>query len=267
MPGNELYAYADDVYRTRPRHLSWIASTFPSLSFYRKFFWYVYQSSVLARRGGYDGPAWSQSSRRVLEVLESVGVIVEISGVQHIRDLTTPCVFVGNHMSTLETIILPSIIQPVRPVTFVVKKSLLEYPVFRHVVGSRDPIAVSREDPRADLKSVMQGGMERLEKGISIVVFPQTTRAATFDASQFNTIGVKLALRAGVPVIPIALVTDAWGNGKRIKDFGRIDTTKAVRIAFGEPIVMQDRGSKQHQQIIDFIEGKLKAWDRLPARQ
>jgi 1-acyl-sn-glycerol-3-phosphate acyltransferase len=106
----------------------------------------------------------------------------------------------------------------------------------------------------------MKGGIERIQKGISIVVFPQTTRDLTFDPSQFNTIGVKLALRANVPVVPIALMTDAWGNGKWFKDIGPIDPNKTVHIAFGEPIVIQGRGAQQHQEIINYIQAKLSYW-------
>ena len=262
MPGDELYSFDDGVYRTVSGQPSWFSRAFPTYNFYRKFCWNIYRSSVKARRGEYGDVPWSQSSHQVLKALESVGVRVEISGVQHIRRLDSPCVFVANHMSMLETIVLPSIIQPVRPVTFVVKQSLLEYPVFRHVVGARNPIAVSRDSARVDFKAVMQGGIERIEQGTSIVVFPQTTRSTTFDPSQFNTIGVKLALRAKVPVVPIALVTDAWGNGKWFKDLGPIDPHKAVRIAFGEPIAIQDRGAQQQQQITNYIEGKLSQWGR-----
>ena len=240
--------------------MSWFARTFPTCNFYRKFAWNVYRSSVKARRGKYGDLQWSRTSHQVLESLESVGVRAELSGVEHIRQLESPCVFVANHMSMFETIVLPAIIQPIRDVTFVVKQSLLEYPVFRHVVRTRDPIAVSRDNPREDFKAVMKGGIERLQKGISIVVFPQTTRALTFDPSQFNTIGVKLALRAKVPVVPIALMTDAWGNGKWFKDLGPIDPKKTVHIAFGEPIVIQGRGAQQHQQIINYIEAKLNHW-------
>ncbi len=260
ISGDELLSYNDDVYRTAPCRVSWFARTFPSCHFYRQFAWNVYRSSVKARHGKYDSIEWSRTSYQVLQSLESVGVRAEISGVEHIRRLKSPCVFVANHMSTLETIVLPAIIQPVCDVTFVVKRSLIDYPVFRHILRSRDPIVVSRDNPREDFKAVMAGGIERLQKGISIVVFPQTTRALTFDPSQFNTIGVKLAQRGQVPVVPIALLTDAWGNGKWIKDLGPIDPQKTVRFAFGEPIEIEGRGAKQHQEIIDFIETKLNDW-------
>ena len=58
-------------------------------------------------------------------------------------------------------------------------------------------------------KAVLEGGKQRLQKGISIIVFPQTTRTVRFEPENFNSIGVKLAQRAKVPIIPLALRTDA----------------------------------------------------------
>lgn len=260
LPPARLTLGDGDSYKTAPRKTSWLCRTFPTPNFYRQFWWNVYCSSLKAKRGKYDDQEWSESSHRVLDSLESVGVKIEISGRDHIRSLNTPCVFVGNHMSMLETIILPCVIRPIRRVTFVVKQSLMEYPVFRHIVGSRNPIAVSRDNPREDLKTVMQGGIERLANGTSIVVFPQTTRADHFDPSTFNSIGIKLALRAKVPVVPVALVTNAWGNGKWVKDLGPISPDKTVRFAFGPPIQVTDRGTEQQQQVVDFIQKQLGEW-------
>lgn len=250
----------EDAYQTAPRRLSWCDRTFPTCSFYRRFLWNVYRSSAKARRGTYDDLEWCRSSYRVLKSLESVGLRFELTGVDHICQLESPCVFVANHMSMLETMVLPAIIQPIRDVAFVVKQSLLDYPVFCHVMRARDPIAVSRENPREDFTAVMKGGIERLQKGISIVVFPQTMRCLTFDPSQFNTIGVKLARRAKVPLVPIALKTDAWGNGKWFSYLGPIDPNKVVHIAFGEPIMIEGRGGQQHQEITNYIAANLRDW-------
>ena len=163
-------------------------------------------------------------------------------------------------MSTLETFVLPCIIQPYRDVTFIVKRELIEYPVFKHVMIHRDPIVVGRVNPRDDLKAVLEGGEERLGRNISIIVFPQTTRKVEFDTKQFNTIGVKLAKRAGVPVVPFALKTNAWGNGKRIKEFGKIDPTRPIHICFGEPLTVSGGGREEHEFIIQFVTSKLKEW-------
>jgi 1-acyl-sn-glycerol-3-phosphate acyltransferase len=102
--------------------------------------------------------------------------------------------------------------------------------------------------------------MEKLKAGVSIIVFPQSTRSSAFSPEDFNTLGVKLAARAGVPVIPIALKTDAWGNGRYIKEFGPIDSTKTVHISFGEPMQINGRGTAEHEKVIAFIQDNLGRW-------
>lgn len=249
-----------DNYRTPPVRVRWWRRTAPTIDFYQQFVRNVWRSSAMAQRGEYDGPRWSQTSHEVLTALESVGADVEVTGLNHLRRLKTPCVFVGNHMSMLETIVLPAIIQPICDVTFVVKQSLVDYPVFKHILRSRHPVAVTRENARDDFKTVMTEGQARLRDGISVVVFPQTTRSDSFDSKQFNTIGVKLAAKAGVPVIPIALRTDAWGNGKWLKDLGPIDASKEVKFAFGPPITIEGRGGQEHQKVVEFIQKHLQHW-------
>jgi 1-acyl-sn-glycerol-3-phosphate acyltransferase len=180
----------------------------------------------------------------------------------NMRKFDGPAVFIGNHMSTLETMVLPCIIQPVKETTFIVKKSLITMPVFGHVMRSRDPIVVGRENPREDLKAVLLEGSKRLQNGRSVIVFPQSTRAVEFKPGEFNSLGIKLAARAGVPVIPVALKTDAWGIGRYMKEFGPIDNRKVVHFAFGEPMRVEGRGAEEHDRVIRFIREKLAAWNK-----
>jgi 1-acyl-sn-glycerol-3-phosphate acyltransferase len=160
----------------------------------------------------------------------------------------------------METVVLPSWILSHKPFTYVIKQSLLEVPIFKHVMSSLDPIAVTRTNPRLDLKIVLEQGVQRVGQGLSIMVFPQTTRTP-FNPEQFSTIGVKLARKAGVPIIPLALRTDAWENGKIAKDFGKIVPSRKVYFAFGEALVVTGKGSEEQQKIIDFIETNLAAWE------
>jgi len=250
----------EGTYRTEPRRVSWFSRLFPGVSFFCQFAAIVLRSSSRAKRGQYDSQAWSDSSWDVLHALESVGIEFEVSGLENVENLESPCLLVGNHMSTLETNILPGLVQPFREVTFVVKASLINYPVFRHVMRSRDPIAVTQTDPRQDFKTMMTGGVERLRKGISLFVFPQGQRTTTFAPSEFNTIGIKLARKAGVPIVPVALLTDAWGLGKWISDVGKIDPSKKVHFAFGKPIKVQGRGTEEQQEILEFIDEHLAKW-------
>jgi 1-acyl-sn-glycerol-3-phosphate acyltransferase len=252
--------FDDDAYETGPRKISLLARLMPSLMFYAEVVRIVGEASRKAKQGRYDTREWCGSSMATLRALEAVGVRIEIGGLDHFRSVEGPCVFIGNHMSTLETFVLPVLIAPIKEATFVVKQSLVDYPVFKHVMRARNPVTVGRANPRDDLKAVLEGGAERLKAGMSIIIFPQTTRTPVFDPDQFNSIGIKLAKRAGVPAVPFALKTDAWGNGNWFKDFGRIDPAKAVHFAFGKPLQVRDRGGEEHQQIVAFIQTKLKEW-------
>jgi 1-acyl-sn-glycerol-3-phosphate acyltransferase len=253
----EKLIYTHGMYRTKKVLPAFWAKTFPSLTFYIKFIRCVIQGSALAKRGQYDGHAWTQNSFGVLQALESVGVVVEVRGIEHVRQVEGPCVFIANHMSMLETVILPVILQPIKAITFVVKQSLLDYPVFKHIMRSREPVAVSRTNPRLDLKAVLEKGSEKLQTGVSMIIFPQTTRTPSFDPATFNTIGIKLAKKADVPVIPLALVTDAWQNGRYLKDFGKIDSSKKVMFSFGNVLQITGRGNQEHEHIIEFIQNTL----------
>ena len=256
----ERITYTDHRYRTPANASTFWGRLFPSVSFYTSFLATVYFSSRKAQQGNYDDDAWCQSSYNILQALERTGLQVSISGIEHLQGLDSPCVIVGNHVSMMDTVIVPGIVAQERPMTFIIKESLMEYPVFKHVMRSRNPIALGRKNAREDLKKVMSEGQKRLQEGISVSVFPQTTRGTDFDPRQFNSIGVKLALRAVVPVLPLALKTDAWTNGNIIKDLGKIHPEVSTHFCFGAPLTVEGKGKEAHQQVIDFISRKLKEW-------
>jgi len=231
----------------------------------RLYFTLKYAKIVLktrseAIRGIYDTKAWADSSLFILRFIEKAGGDFRISGMENISKDPGPVLFIGNHMSTLETMVLPGIIAPHREVTFVVKESLVRHPLFGHVMRSRDPIVVGRTDPRKDFEVVMTKGMELLSKGISIVIFPQSTRSVEFKPEEFNSLGVKLAKKVGVKVVPFALKTDFWGQGKLIKELGPLDSKKPICIKFGEPFAVKSTGKEENQKIIDFIQTSLAEW-------
>ncbi|BCL62299.1 1-acyl-sn-glycerol-3-phosphate acyltransferase [Desulfomarina profundi] len=254
--------YQNGIYRTPAKQLSFFGKMLPSLSFYSRFLLIVASAGWKAKQGKYDSGSWIDSSLDVLLRLENAGIRVEISGIENLLELNEPVVIIGNHMSMMETLLLPGIIQPLMEVTFVVKQSLLDYPVFKYVMRSRNPIAVSRTNPRSDLKVVMTDGVERLKNGISVIVFPQTTRSQDFDAKQMSSIGVKLAKKACVNVVPLALKTDAWQNGRMVKDFGRLDVKKTAYFSFGKSLRVEGKGNEEQAAINNFIAEKLRGWQK-----
>lgn len=233
----------------------------------RAYFTLKYAAVVLrtrkeARNKIYDRKKWSDSSYEIFRFIERTGGKFHITGMENITRSEKPVLFLSNHMSTLETMIFPGLIAPHREVTFVVKESLVRHPLFGDVMRSRNPIVVGRTDPRKDFEAVMTEGVELFKKGISIIIFPQSTRSLEFKPEEFNSLGVKLAKKAGVEVVPVAIKTDFWGNGKWIKELGPIDSKKPIFIKFGEPFPITGNGKEENQRIIEFIKNSLREWQQ-----
>jgi 1-acyl-sn-glycerol-3-phosphate acyltransferase len=229
--------------------------------FYSKFIRIIldYRSTCLKNLGSDE--KWVKASLQVLKVIESCGGRFTINGLDNLRKVKEPVVIISNHMSTMETMVFPIVIFPFIPITFVVKESLIKGQIFGPVMRSRKPVAVGRVNPRKDFETVLVEGTKILEKGISLIIFPQATRRVSFEPENFNSLGVKLAKRAGVKAVPAALKTDFWGNGKKLlKDFGPIDPSKRIYMSFGEPMIIEGNGKDQHQKSIEFIQSHLEKW-------
>lgn len=234
-----------------------------SVYFCLRFVAKLFENRRLALTDRLDTKAWASKSMEMLKLIEDCGGKLHIEGIENITKSKKPVVFVGNHMSTLETMILPGLIASKREVTFVVKQSLMTHPLFGPVIRARKPIAVERKNPAIDFKKVMLDGVENLKKNVSVVIFPQSHRETDFNPTHFNKMGIKLAKLAQVSIVPIAIKTDFWKNGKIIKDVGGLNRKLPIHIKFGAPIFIEGNGNLEHQKVIDFIAKNLANWNRL----
>ena len=259
-PGLRDPLVLDGDYVSPNTNPSLIGRLLPSLVFYSRIVGIVRRAFLAARKGQFDRSHLMMRSHETLRALEQLGVRAEVENTEVLNHLEGPCVIVANHMSTLETFVLPGLVIPFCPMTFVVKKSLTEIPIFGPIMRSCDPIVVGRSNPREDLKAVLEGGVDRISRGFTIAVFPQTTRTVHFAPESFSSIGVKLAKRAGVPVVPLALRSDAWGTGRMVREFGRFRPALPVRFAFGEAMEVNGTGRAEHGATVSFINENLNRW-------
>jgi 1-acyl-sn-glycerol-3-phosphate acyltransferase len=210
----------------------------------------------------FDGDECLIISQKIFLILEKLGFKFSIVGINNINKVSGPIVFIANHMSVLETLILPGIIQPHKDVTFIVKEELLKYPLFKSLLIARNVIPITRKNPKSDYEIIINKGSQLLQQNISVLIFPQSTRKVKFNPKEFKKIGIKLAQKNGVSVVSIALATDAWAIGKLIKDFGKFDINKVIQIEFNKPFSPDKHFNKGHQSVIDFITKKLAAWNK-----
>lgn len=219
----------------------------------------VSSSAVCALREKLDNSALAQKNLEVIQIVERCGGRVKIE-IPPATLACWPCVYVANHMSVLEALILPGILLCFGHPTFVIRKDLLDYPVMKYTLQALDPICVTRTNPREDLKTVLLKGTECIKNGKAVQLYPQAYRNPVFDPSVFTSMGVKLADRAGVPIVPIALKTDFSGLGPIIKEYGRVDRSKTVHFRFGNPMNSSDGRKDVHRKTIDFITASLREW-------
>jgi 1-acyl-sn-glycerol-3-phosphate acyltransferase len=247
-----------EIYNTPPIVPGFFSRHFPSIMFYSRMFGAVIRAAREIN-AGHGNAGILKSSQDIARVARSVGARIIVENAEVFSRMSSPCIVAANHMSTLETMLIQGFVMPIRPMTFIAKKSLTKYPIFSTPLKACDPIIVGRRNARGDLRIMFTSTHDRISRGISVFVFPQTTRTSVFSPEHFNSIGTKLAKREGVPLLPLALKTDFWGCGKIIKDIGEINPRLDVKFRFGEPLDATDE-REAHKKTIEFISQTLAEW-------
>jgi hypothetical protein len=87
---------------------------------------------------------------------EQYGVPVIVDGWKDRRDYDGPVVYLANHMSTLETLLLPAITLTFGPLATVVKDSLSHLPFLRKAAIDMKLIPIGRKSPKEDLMTIFE---------------------------------------------------------------------------------------------------------------
>lgn len=143
---------------------------------------------------------------------------VELRGTEYLPD--GPFILMSNHQSNFDILSLIATI-PCR-VYWIAKKELFDIPVFGPSMLRGGYIPLDRSDGRKALKS-MENAATIIRQGSSVVMFPEGTRSRDGQLLPFKRGGFMLAVRAGVPVIPVTI------NGS-----GRVNPGGLIRLYSGK---------------------------------
>lgn len=163
--------------------------------------------------------AWSRL------VLGGAGIRVDARG----APASGPAVYVANHQSMLDIPVLTVAIGA--PFVFVARAGLGRLPVVGAVLRHSRCVLVDRRAP-GGAEAALAEAAERLAAGEAVLFFPEGTRSYGADLGPFYPGAFRLAERAGVPVVPVA-VDGAW---RLVNERERTARPGRVRVRIGDPI-------------------------------
>ena len=208
---------------------------------------------------------WAHFCFSTVTCAESLGMNVMVEGFKQREAYDGPVMFLCNHMSTVETLLLPPILLTYGPLSYVAKASLSKLPFLSDAAAHTGMIPVGRKSPKEDLMTMLTRGVERISSGESFLIFPQGTRQQVFSHKVYSSIGAKLAEKAGCPIVPIVVDTRCQPTRERgllrkvFKDFGPVDTSKDIRCACG-PVIPHGKSKVMHEAAFDWMASKLESW-------
>lgn len=144
------------------------------------------------------------------------------------------CVIVSNHESFCDILVLLARL-PMQ-VRFLAKRSVFRVPILGWSIGAAGFIPVDRGDRTRSLATV-EAALERLEGGRCVVVFPEETRTRTGGLLPFKKGAALLALRSGLPMLPIGLA----GTFRILPRGSLLMASGRVVLCVGEPIPVTGR--------------------------
>ena len=181
-------------------------------------------SSLFDRRGYFAhgcARAWSWL------ILKTTGVKVAVEGLERLTPGTT-YIFVANHQSHYDTpVIFSSLPYQLR---IIAKASLARFPVLGWHLKRGGHLFVDRRNP--DQSGILSRWRALVSQGLSLIIYAEGTRSRDGRVARFKAGSFLLAIQAGLPVVPLAVV-----GTRRVMPKGRLQTEPAdVRLIVHDPI-------------------------------
>jgi 1-acyl-sn-glycerol-3-phosphate acyltransferase len=137
--------------------------------------------------------------RGVMFFVRAVGVHVRVVGTERIP--AAACLFVANHTSSADA---PAVVGAIpRRIAILLKKSLFTYPIVGQAFHLAHFIPVDRKRQDAAIASI-EKAIEAMRGGQSFLIYPEGTRSPDGRLQEFKKGAVVLAIKANVPIVPIA---------------------------------------------------------------
>lgn len=183
-------------------------------------------------------------------LLKVAGVRVTVEGLDRI-DPNGAYVFVSNHLSYMDTPVVLSTI-PVQ-FRFMAKEGLFQIPFLGTHLAQAGHIPVPLDDPRAAVKSLTRAAETIRERRISVLIFPEGGRSMDGELHEFKEGAAYIAIKAGVPVVPVALI-----GTREILAMGSATFRRGpVTLRIGDPIPTQSLKIRDREELTECVRKQI----------
>jgi 1-acyl-sn-glycerol-3-phosphate acyltransferase len=169
----------------------------------------------------------------------------------------TPYMVVSNHQSMAD---IPLISHVPWEMKWVGKEELFKLPVIGLMMRFARDIPVDRSDRRSGARMMLRV-VTTLERRCSVIMFPEGTRSTDGRIGKFNDGAFQLAVKAGVPVLPIVVEGSHGCLPKRSWIFGPVN----IRLEVLPPVPCGSDPMVLRDTVRSMIVAKLAEWRNVPA--
>ena len=193
-------------------------------------------------------------------ILSATGIRVEVERRAPLPD--GPVVFVSNHTNALD--IMSTMVALDRPFLYMARHEVRSWPFVGWVLEKTACMFIRRDNPRQAVRDLRRAA-DRIQGGDSVLLFAEGARGHTHGLQPFMRGPFVLAIEAGVPVVPVALV----GNAGIVSVRTASARPGHTRVVVGAPLPTRDLGRADSGALMgrarSVIEGELAAYGAVEA--
>lgn len=179
------------------------------------------------------------------------GVRLQIKGAESL-DLARNYILCVNHLSYMDTpVVLGYLPFNFR---FMAKKGLFDIPFMGWHLRQAGHLPVVLDNPREGIRTLTEAAKLIQERGTSVLVFPEGGRSANGELQPFKDGAFYLAIKSGVPILPVALV----GTYEMLPMGSGVIRPGAVEMRLGKPVVTEGREIKQRGALSDEVRAEIE---------
>jgi 1-acyl-sn-glycerol-3-phosphate acyltransferase len=134
-------------------------------------------------------------------MVRACGMHLEVDGLHHL-DANRSYVIISNHQSHLD--ICATMVGLGRKILFVAKQELLDIPIFGRALVLSGHIVIDRNNSESAISTV-NAAVRDSPDGSCILFYAEGTRSPDGKVQPFKKGGVTLALRTGLPIVPLTI--------------------------------------------------------------